>query len=112
MTSERSYLSEFEQLAMLAVLRLGDEAYGAMIRRVLEEDADRPVSIATIYVALGRLEKRGLVRSWMSDSTPVRGGRSKRLYRVEAAGLEALRRARSTLDRMWAAVESETGRAS
>lgn len=100
--SDRSYLSEFEQLVMLAVLQLGGDAYGAGIRQVLDESADRSVSIATIYVALGRLEERGLVRSWMSEPRPVRGGRSKRMYAVEDAGVEALEQARSTLERMWA----------
>ena len=104
--SERSYLTEFEQLAMLAVLQLGDDAYGAKIRRILDETADRNVSIATIYVALGRLEDRGLVRSWMSDPVAVRGGRSKRLYAVEAAGVEALEQARDTHARMWAKADA------
>ena len=62
----RDYLSELEQLVLLAVLHLGDEAYGARIRKTLAEGVGRSVSIATIYVSLGRLEERGLVRSWMS----------------------------------------------
>ncbi len=104
--NKRDYLSEFEQLVMLAVLQLGDDAYGAGIRQVLDETAARTVSIATIYVALGRLEERGLVRSWMSDPRPVRGGRSKRMYAVEAAGVEALEESRATLDRMWSKVST------
>ena len=100
--SSRDYLSEFEQLVMLAVLQLGDDAYGARIRQVLDEIAGRGVSIATIYVALGRLEERGLVRSSMSAPRPVRGGRSKRMYTIEDAGIEALEQARNTLERMWA----------
>lgn len=106
---KRDYLSEFEQLVMLAVLQLGDDAYGATIRQVLAGDARRKVSIATIYVALGRLEERGLVRSWMSDPVAVRGGRSKRLYAVEPEGVEALERARATLERMWAAADGSRG---
>ena len=102
----RSYLSEFEQLVMLAVLQLGDHAYGAKIRRVLDRTASRNVSIATIYVALGRLQDRGLVRSWMSAPVAVRGGRSKRLYAIKAAGSEALERARDTFERMWAQAEA------
>ena len=97
----RSYLREFEQLVLLSVLRLGEDAYGGRIRADLEETAHRSVSIATIYVALSRLERRKLVRSWMSDPTPVRGGKSKKYYEVEAEGKRALREARATLERMW-----------
>ena len=97
----RSYLREFEQLVLLSVLRLGEEAYGGRIREDLEETAHRSVSIATIYVALSRLERRGFVRSWMSDPTPVRGGKSKKYYAVEAEGEQALREAKATLERMW-----------
>ena len=102
--TERSYLREFEQLVLLSVLRLGGEAYGVKIRQDLEETARRPVSIATIYVALSRLERRGLVRSWMSDPTPVRGGKSKKYYELKPEGLEALQEAKATLDRMWQGV--------
>ena len=91
---------------MLAVLQLGEDAYGAKIRRVLDRTAGRTVSIATIYVALGRLQDRGLVRSWMSDPVAVRGGRSKRLYAIEAAGSQALERARDTFERMWEKAEA------
>lgn len=101
----RDYLSEFEQLVMLAVLQLGDNAYGATIRRVLADRARRKVSIASIYVALERLEGQGMVRSWMSEPLAVRGGRSKRMYALERAGVDALERARDTYERMWAAAE-------
>ena len=100
----RSYLREFEQLVLLSVLRLGEEAYGGRIREDLEGTAHRSVSIATIYVALSRLERRGFVRSWMSDPTPVRGGKSKKFYAVEAEGKQALREAKATLERMWRGV--------
>ena len=102
--TERAYLREFEQLVLLSVLRLGDDAYGARIRQDLDETALRAVSIATIYVALSRLEQRGLVRSWMSDPTPVRGGKAKKYYALEGSGVEALREARATLERMWQGV--------
>ena len=84
--TERAYLREFEQLVLLSVLRLGDEAHGGRIRRDLEETAGRSVSVATIYVALSRMERRGFVRSWMSDPTPVRGGKSKKHYALEPEG--------------------------
>lgn len=99
--NQRSYLREFEQLVLLSVLRLGEDAYGARIRDDLEGTAHRSVSIATIYVALSRLEQRGLVRSWMSDPTPVRGGKAKKYYALQPEGTRALREAKATLERMW-----------
>ena len=102
--TKRSYLREFEQLVLLSVLRLGKDAHGGKIREDLEETAHRSVSVATIYVALSRLEQRGLVRSWMSDPTPVRGGKSKKYYALEAEGKQALQETKATLDRMWQGV--------
>ena len=62
------------------------------------------IGLATIYVALSRMERRGFVRSWMSSPTPVRGGKSKKYYQLEPAGTEALREAKATLERMWQGV--------
>lgn len=99
--TDRPYLREFEQLVLLSVLRLGDEATGASIRADLETAAQRTVAVATIYVALSRMEKRGFVRSWMSDPTPVRGGKAKKFYALEPDGTRALAEAKATLERMW-----------
>lgn len=98
---DRPYLREFEQLVLLSVLRLGDRATGATIREDLEAAAHRTVAVATIYVALSRLEQRGFVRSWMSDPTPVRGGKAKKHYALEPDGTRALTEAKATLERMW-----------
>ena len=102
--TERPYLREFEQLVLLSVLRLGENAYGGEIRRDLEETAHRSVSVATIYVALSRMEQRGFIRSWTGDPTPVRGGKSKKYYALELEGMDALREAKATLERMWQGV--------
>ena len=102
--ARRTYLSEFEQLALLSVLRLGNEAHGAEIRRDLEKTADRPVAVATIYVALARLEKRGLVRSWLAEPRRVRGGKARKHYALEPEGVAALRGAKEVLERMWEGV--------
>ena len=99
-------LGGFQQLVMLAVLRLGDGAYGAAIQDELERRAGRTVAIATVYVTLARLEQRGLVESWLADPTPVRGGRAKRLYLVTAEGRERLDGARAELERMWEGIEA------
>lgn len=105
--TERAYLREFEQLVLLSVLRLGAEAHGGSIREDLEQTAGRSVSVATIYVALSRMERRGFVRSWMSNPTPVRGGKSKKYYQLEPTGTEALQDAKATLERMWKGVGTE-----
>ena len=108
---DRSYLNDLEQLLLLSVLRLGEEANGGAIRTDLMETAGRSVAVATIYVALARLEERGYVSSWMADPTPVRGGKAKRYYAVEPAGREALSETRAALDRMWSGVPlPESGR--
>lgn len=84
---------ELEQLVLLALLQLGPGTYGAEVRRELRDRAGREVSPGTIYPTLDRLERKGLVRSVMSDPIPERGGRRRRTYVVEAAGREAVRRA-------------------
>jgi DNA-binding PadR family transcriptional regulator len=83
-------LGSFEQLLLFTVLRLGDEAYGVTIREVLEERTGRAPSSGAIYTALARLEERGLVTSWLGESTPGRAGRPPRHYRVSPAGARAL----------------------
>ena len=93
-------LGEFEKLVMLAVLRLGPAAYGATIVEELEGRTGRPTSPGAVYVALRRLEKKGMVSSRLGDPSPTRGGRPKRFFRVEDGGTEALRRARSAWDAM------------
>jgi DNA-binding PadR family transcriptional regulator len=97
-------LGEFEQLVLLAVLQLGADAYGMTIRRQIEDRTGRTVAIGALYTALERLERKGYVTSTMSEPTPQRGGRAKRIFRLRRAGELALKRSRDTLDRMWAGV--------
>lgn len=94
-------LGELEHLTLLAVVRLGPDAYGTTVRRELEETAGRSVSIATAYVTLLRLERKGFLASWEADPEPVRGGKAKRCYRITANGARALRNARDAVARMW-----------
>jgi PadR family transcriptional regulator, regulatory protein PadR len=98
-------LGEFEQMVMLAIVRLGADAYGSTIRREIEERTDRSIAIGALYTALDRLERKGFVQSTMSDPTPQRGGRAKRYFRLRPAGATALRRSREALTRMWTGVE-------
>ena len=93
-------LGEFEQLILLAILRLGDDAYGVTIRAELADRAGRTVAPGALYTALERLETKGLITSRMSDPTPQRGGRAKRLVTVSAAGVEALARAMQSYERL------------
>jgi DNA-binding PadR family transcriptional regulator len=97
----RDALGEVEQLVLLAILRLGDEAYGVPIVEEILERTGRDVSRAAVYIALRRLRQKGLVSSWLADPEPVPGGRAKRYFRVEPAGIDRLAEARSTLLSMW-----------
>jgi DNA-binding PadR family transcriptional regulator len=82
---------EFEQLVMLALLRLGPDAYGASVRRAIEERAGRTIAIGAVYTTLRRLEQKGLVRSRIGDPTPERGGRRRRHFELLPAGARVLR---------------------
>jgi DNA-binding PadR family transcriptional regulator len=95
------YLGEFEQLVLLALVRLGKEGYGMTVRRELEETSGRSVSIGSVYSTLDRLEAKGLLSSEHGEPEPVRGGRAKRTFTVEPEGLVALSRSRDLLARMW-----------
>ena len=100
-------LREFEELVLLSVLISSPEAYGAALQRVLAEEAGREVSLGAIYTALHRLGRKGLVRSELGDSTPVRGGRRKRHYELTREGLGHLREARLVRERMWGKVSAD-----
>ena len=97
----RETLGEVEQLVLLAILRLGDDAYGVPIAEEILERTGRDVSRAAVYIALRRLKQKGLVSSWLADPEPVQGGKAKRYFEVEPAGLDLLAEARSTLMNMW-----------
>jgi PadR family transcriptional regulator len=92
-TSLAKALGEFEQLLLFALLSLPeDQAYGVPIRDVIEQRTGRHLSAGAVYTALDRLRKKGLVSSYESAPTPERGGRRKRLYRLEPMGVESLAR--------------------
>ena len=91
----------FEEIVLLAVARLEGEGYGLSILREIEDRAGERPAIGAVYATLERLERKAWIRSSMGDATPVRGGRARRLYRIEAAGIRALRDVRRTFDRLW-----------
>ena len=103
--SMSSVPGEFEQLVLLAVLRLGSDAYGATIRREIELRADRELSISAVYTTLQRLEQKGLVRSQMGEPLPERGGRRRKYVELLPAGARALKVAYSAFAGMTAGVE-------
>jgi PadR family transcriptional regulator, regulatory protein PadR len=105
----RSYLGEFELMILLAVLHLGDEAYGVPIARELERHRGRGVSVGSIYAALERMEAKGLVASSLGDPTPERGGKAKRYFTVTKAGLRQVQETRRVLTGLWHRLPELTG---
>jgi len=99
--SKGDYLGEFEQLVLLALLRLGEGAYGMAVRREIAERAGRAVAIGAVYATLDRLEAKGLVVSSEAAGAVERGGRARRFFSVTGDGMRALRRSQEALARMW-----------
>lgn len=93
-------LGEFEHIVLLALVRLRDQAYGMRIRQEIEKRTGRDVSIGAIYTTLERLESKGYVSSWLGEPTAERGGRAKRMFRLEAAGEAVLSTTEQVLRRM------------
>lgn len=102
---DRGFLGEFEQMILLAALRLGEEAYGVRLMEELEDTVGRRVSRGSVYVTLDRMEEKGWIRSATRDGQPQRGGRPRRVVRVTPEGLEQLRRSRDALLALWDGVE-------
>jgi PadR family transcriptional regulator PadR len=100
----RSYLGEFELMLLLAVIQLGDDAYGVPISREMEKHRGRDVSVGSVYAALERLEAKGLVGSSLGDPTPERGGKAKRFFRVTREGFRQVQETRRVLTGLWKAL--------
>jgi DNA-binding PadR family transcriptional regulator len=98
-------LGEFEQLVLIAIVRLGPDAYGATIRREIESRTDRHLSISAVYTTLERLEQKGCVRSRVGDPTPERGGRRRKYFALQPLGARALKLAYSAFSGMVAGLE-------
>jgi PadR family transcriptional regulator PadR len=97
----RRLLTDFEIMILLAILRAGDDAYGVTIAREIETTAGRSVQLPAVYVALDRLEKQGLVRSWVGEATPQRGGRAKKHFALTKAGIGSVQDTRDALTALW-----------
>lgn len=100
MSDDPYYLGEFEQLVLLAVLRLAADAYGMRVRRELQERARRETAIGAVYATLDRLEGKGLLRSQERMGDGVRGARKQRVFAITAQGRRALARVQTTVARM------------
>lgn len=83
-------LGDLEQLVMLALLRLGDDGFGAAVQREIAERSGRDVTLGAVYTALARLEEKGFVESFVGEPLPQRGGRRRRHYAVRPEGREAI----------------------
>jgi PadR family transcriptional regulator PadR len=103
--ARREHLGEFEQIVLLAVLRLGEDAYGVPIRHEIERRTGRSLTVGALYRTLDRLEGKGYVTSSFGDPTPERGGRSRRYFRIRPPGIRTLRASRDALAAMWDGLE-------
>jgi PadR family transcriptional regulator len=101
-----SAIGEFEQVVLLAILRLGDEAYAVSIGDEILRCTGRNVSRGSIYITLDRLETKGYLKSRLADPTPERGGRAKRFYLLRPRAVEALKESRRALAALWRGLES------
>lgn len=98
-------LGQFEQIILTAILSLRDKAYGVTIHeKAVQLAAPKRIAMGAVYVTLDRLEDKGLISSLLSDPTPERGGRSKRIYHLEALGERALEESAATAKRVWETV--------
>jgi PadR family transcriptional regulator PadR len=105
--TKRDSLGGFEEMVLLAVMRLGEDSYGVTIRREIEVRTGREISLGAIYPTLDRLEDKGYVSSRRGEPTGERGGRARRHFRLEAGGMAALQRSRELVAAMWEGFGSE-----
>jgi PadR family transcriptional regulator, regulatory protein PadR len=95
-----SYIGEFEELVLLAILSRGDNAYGVTILEALESATSRSITIGSLYTTLSRLEDKGLVESWTGEPTAERGGRAKRHYKVKGSAQVLLKEVQAARQRL------------
>ena len=105
MGREEPAVGEFEQMILLAVLQRKEDAYGVTIHEELARHSSRPLARGAVYMTLDRLEKKGLLKSTLSDPTAERGGRAKRCYALTKPAVQALKASRTTLLSLWSGLE-------
>ncbi|MCW5910560.1 MAG: PadR family transcriptional regulator [Cyclobacteriaceae bacterium] len=97
----KTYLGELEELVLLTVAALGEEAYGVSIQQDLENRCNRSISIGALHSTITRLEEKGFLKSWLGGATAERGGRSKRFFEITQAGKKAVAEAKTVRDELW-----------
>lgn len=107
---KRTYPGPFELMAMLALMRLGQDAYGVPIFREIEKQCGREIALGSVYAALERLEEKGFVTSELGESTPERGGKAKKYFRITVKGLREVRETRRALNNLWHGLPQLEGR--
>jgi DNA-binding PadR family transcriptional regulator len=106
MTKTTGYLGELEQMVLLAILQLDDQAFGTNVMDELARRVERQVSRGALYVTLDRLEEKGMLTSVIGDPTPRRGGRPRRYLTVTPEGVSALRKSRAAWMSLWDGLDS------
>jgi DNA-binding PadR family transcriptional regulator len=97
----KNYLGEFEELVLLTIATLGEDAYGVSIQQDIEARCNRAVSMGSLHSTISRLEEKGLLKSWFGGATQERGGRSKRYYEITPTGKKAVTESKSLRDELW-----------
>ena len=97
----KGYVGEFEELVLLAVASLDENAYGVTIKELIEKRTDRSISIGALHSTITRLEEKGYLKSWLGEPTQERGGRRKRHFEITQQGKVALHEIKSLRDDLW-----------
>jgi PadR family transcriptional regulator PadR len=97
----KGYIGEFEELVLLTIASLGDEAYGVAIKEDIEKRTDRTISIGALHATITRLEEKGYLKSWLGEPTKERGGRRKRFFELTHQGKVALHHMKDLRDQLW-----------
>lgn len=104
-------LGVFEQAVLLAIVRLGEDAYGRTILNDVQDHLARPISAGAVQATLSRLEAKGLLTSRLGPGTEIRAGRPRRFYRLGPAGVRALNEARVAVNTLWRGFQPRKGHA-
>jgi DNA-binding PadR family transcriptional regulator len=97
----KGYIGEFEELVLLTIAALDEDAYGVGIKEDIEKRTDRSISIGALHSTITRLEEKGLINSWLGDPTQERGGRRKRYFQLTNLGKSSLREMKQLRDELW-----------
>lgn len=98
----RGFIGEFEELVLLTIAALGDEAYGVSVKESIEQRAERSISIGALHSTITRLEEKGFIESRLGGATPERGGRKKRYFSLTLEGKQGLAKIKHLRDELWA----------